>query len=244
MQGERALDRSTTTYVVMDTHKNTISVAIAESGRRGEVRFVGEIPSRPDSVAKLLVRLGAKHGRLAFCYEAGPCGYGLHRQITMAGHDCVVVASLVPMRPGDHVKIDRRDATTLASLFRSGELTPVWVPDDAHEAMRDVCRARQAMREGLPRGRQQVLSFLLRHGRLYSGGGHWTRKHRLWVTAQRFDHPARQIAFEELVQAVEETQARRDRLTKQMQELAPSWSLALEPQQIVLGEAEAADGRV
>ena len=219
------MDQSTTTYVAMDTHKNTISDAIAESGRRGEVRFVGEIPSRPDSVAKLLARLGAKHCRLAFCYEVGPCGYGLHRQITMAGHECVVVApSLVPMRPGDHVKTDRRDATTLASLFRSGELRPVWVPDDAHEAMRDLCRARQAMR--LRRGRQQVLSCLRRHGRVYSGGDHWTRKHRLWLTAQRFDHPAPQIAFEELVQAVEETQAHRDRLTKQMQELAPSWSLA------------------
>lgn len=225
--GERAMDKSTTTYVAMDTHKNTIAVALAEGSRRGEVRFVGEIPGRPDAVAKLLTRLGAKHDKLAFCYEAGPCGYGLYRQIKMAGHECVVVApSLVPTRPGDHVKTDRRDATTLASLFRSGELTAVWVPDDAHEAMRDLCRARQATMEGLRRARQQVLSFLLRHGRVYSGGGHWTRKHRVWLTGQRFDHPARQIAFEELIQAVEETQARRDRLTRQMQELAPSWSLA------------------
>jgi transposase len=225
--GERAMKQSTTTYVAMDTHKNTISVAIAESGRRGEVRFVGEIPSRPESVAKMVDRLAGKHDKLAFCYEAGPCGYGLYRQITMLGHECVVVApSLVPTRPGDHVKTDRRDAVTQASLFRSGELTPVWVPDDAHEAMRDLCRARQAAMEALRRARQQVLSFLLRHGRVYSDGGHWTRKHRLWLSAQRFDHPARQIAFGELVQAVEEAQGRRDRLAKQMQELAPSWSLA------------------
>ncbi|PZR83308.1 MAG: hypothetical protein DLM68_14500 [Hyphomicrobiales bacterium] len=137
-------------------------VAIAEGGRRGEVRFVGEILSRPDSVAKMVDRLAAKHGKLAFCYEAGPCGYGLHRQVTMLGRswpkvpageacwngqrrdDCVVVApSLVPTRPGDRVKTARRDATTLSALFRSGELTPVWVRDDAHEAMRDLCRARQ-----------------------------------------------------------------------------------------------------
>jgi transposase len=150
-----------------------------------------------------------------------------YRQITMLGHECVVVApSLVPTRPGDHVKTDRRDAVTQASLFRSGELTPVWVPDDAHEAMRDLCRTRQAAMEALRRARQQVLGFLLRHGRVYSGGGHWTRKHRLWLSAQRFDHPARQIAFEELVQAVEEAQARRDRLAKQMLELLPSCSLA------------------
>ena len=227
MHGERAMDQSTTTYVAMDTHKNTISVAIAESGRRGEVRFAGEIPNRPDSVAKMAGRLTGKHGKLAFCYEAGPCGYGLHRQITMLGHDCVVVApSLVRTRPGDRVKTDRRDATALAALFRAGELVPVWVPDDAHEAMRDLCRARQAAMEGLRRARQQVLSFLLRHGCSYSAGNHWTRQHRLWLAAQRFDHPARQIAFEELVQAVEEAQARRDRLAKQMQELAPSWSLA------------------
>src|SRR5450631_4185966 len=122
--------------------------------------------------------------KLSFCYEAGPCGYGLYRQITMLGHECVVVApSLVPTRPGDHVKTDRRDAVTQASLFRSGELTPVWVPDDAHEAMRDLCRARQAAMEAVRRARQQVLSFLLRHARVYSNGGHWTRKHRLWLAA-------------------------------------------------------------
>lgn len=101
------------TYVAMDTHKNTISVAIAEGGRRGEVRFIGEIPSRPEAVAKMVDRLVAKHGKLAFCYEAGPCGYGLYRQIAMLGRECVVVApSLVPTRPGDHVETDRRDAAT------------------------------------------------------------------------------------------------------------------------------------
>src|SRR6202040_2282555 len=90
-----------------------------------------KIPSRPESVAKMVDRLAEKHGKLAFCYEAGPCGHGLHRQVTKLGHDCVVVApSLVPTRPGDHVKTDRRDAKTLAALFRSGELTPVWVPDE------------------------------------------------------------------------------------------------------------------
>lgn len=221
------MKQSTTTYVAMDTHKKTISVAIAEGGRRGETRFLGEIPSCPEAVAKMVARLAKKHDRLAFCYEAGPCGYGLYRQITSLGHECMVVApSLVPTRPGDRVKTDCRDAMTQASLFRSGELTPVWIPDDAHEAMRDLCRARQAAMEALRRARQQVLSFLLRHGRVYADGGHWTRNHRLWLAAQRLEHPARQIAFEELVQAVEEAQARRDRLAKQMQELAPSWSLA------------------
>jgi len=221
------MKQSTTTYVAMDTHKETISVALAEGGRRGETRFLGEIPSRPECVAKMIERLAKNHGRLAFCYEAGPCGYGLYRHITALGHECVVVApSLVPTRPGDRVKTDRRDAVTQASLFRSGELTPVWVPDDAHEAMRDLCRARQAAMEALRRARQQVLSFLLRHGRVYSSGGHWTRKHRVWLAAQCFEHPARQIAFEELVQTMDEAQARRDRLAAQMQELLPVWSLS------------------
>ena len=220
------MEKITTTYVAMDTHKEVISVALAEGGQRGEVRFLGEISSRPAAVGKLVERLAAKHAKLAFCYEAGPCGYGLYRQLTALGHACVVVApSLVPTRPGDRVKTDRRDALTLASLFRAGELTPVWVPEDAHEAMRDLCRARQAAMETLRRARQQVLSFLLRQGRVYSGGTHWTRSHRQWLSAQRFDHPARQIAYEELVQAIEEAQARRDRLAAQMQELLPAWSL-------------------
>ena len=221
------MKQSTTTYVAMDTHKKTISVAIAEGGRRGEARFIGEIPSRPEAVTKMVDRLAKKHGKLAFCYEAGPCGYGLYRQIKVLGHECVVVApSLIPTRPGDRVKTDRRDAVTQASLFRAGELTPVWVPDDAHEAMRDLSRARQAAVEALRRARQQVLSFLLRQGRVYSGGENWTKKHRLWLATQRFEHPARQIAFEELAQAVDEAKARRDRLAQQMEELLPSWSLA------------------
>ena len=221
------MKQSTMTYVAMDTHKKTISVAVAEGGRRGETRFIGEIRSWPEAVAKMVDRLAKKHGKLAFCYEAGPCGYGLYRQIASLGHEGVVVApSLVPTRPGDRVKTDRRDAVTQASLFRSGELTAVWVPDSAHEAMRDLCRVRQAAMEALRRARQQVASFLLRHGRIYSDGKHWSRRHRLWLAAQRFEHPAQQIAFEELVRAVEETQVRRDRLAKQMEALLPSWSLA------------------
>ncbi|CAM5387972.1 hypothetical protein BH10PLA2_BH10PLA2_02020 [soil metagenome] len=115
-----------TTYVAMDTHKKTIAVSVAEAGRRGEVRYIGEISSDPTAVAKMVAKLAARHARLSFCYEAGPCGYGLHRQITQLGHECVVVApSLIPTRPGDRVKTDRRDATAIAALFRSAELTAV-----------------------------------------------------------------------------------------------------------------------
>src|SRR5215217_4224777 len=144
--GRRAVDEDRAVCVGLDTHKARIAVAVAvaEPGRSGEVRFRGEIANRPEAVRRLLERLAERHGRLRVCYEAGPCGYGLHRQVTALGHDCAVVApSLVPRRPGDRVRTNRRDALTPARLPRAGELTPVWVPDPTHEeAMRDLVRAR------------------------------------------------------------------------------------------------------
>jgi transposase len=151
-----------TTYVAFDTSKETLSVALAEGGQRGEVRFFGTVANRPEAIRKLLDKLARRHRRLAFCYEAGPTGYGLYRQIRALGHECHVVApSMVPVRPGGHIKTDRRDATTLAALYRAGELTAIWVPDEAHEAMRDLVRARHAAMEAVRRARQQLLSFLL-----------------------------------------------------------------------------------
>ena len=140
-------------FVGMDVHKATIAVAVAESGRGGEVRQLGIFPNRAEVVAKLAGRL-AKDGReLSFCYEAGPCGYGLQRQLEGLGHACMVVApSLIPSKPGDRVKTDRRDALGLAKLHRAGELTAVWVPDAAHEAMRDLVRARATGRAGARQG--------------------------------------------------------------------------------------------
>ena len=132
-----------TMFVGLDVHKATISVAIAIGGRNGEVRHWGTIPNRADHVRKLSEKLGGDGRQLHFCYEAGPCGYGLHRQLSELGHDCVVVApSLIPVKAGDRVKTDRRDGIMLAKLHRAGELTAVWVPDAAHEAMRDLVRAR------------------------------------------------------------------------------------------------------
>ncbi len=155
-----------TTFVGLDVHKRATSVAIAESGRGGEVRFLGEIPSSPEALCRLVERLKGRHRQLSFCYEAGPCGYGVHRLLNGLGQDCSVVApSLIPSRPGDRVKTNRRDATTLARLHRAGELTPVWVPDAAHEAMRDLVRARATARRVLGKARQHLQGFLLRHGR-------------------------------------------------------------------------------
>jgi len=143
--------------VGLDTHKAKVAVAVAEPGRSGEVRFRGEIANRPEAVRQLIEQLAEKHGQLRVCYEAGPCGYGLYRQITALGHDCTVVApSLVPRKPGDRVKTNRRDALTLVRLLRAGELTAVWVPDPTHEAMRDLVRARTAAMEAVRRARQQL----------------------------------------------------------------------------------------
>src|ERR1700724_2392298 len=132
-------------FMAFDTSKLRNAVAIADGGRAGEVRFMGEIENTAAATAKLVRKLAAKHRRLTFCYEAGPTGYGLYRQITSLGHECIVVApSLIPKKPGDRVKTNRRDALSLVKLLRAGELTAVWVPDRRHEAMRDLTRSREA----------------------------------------------------------------------------------------------------
>jgi transposase len=215
-----------TVCVGLDTHKTKIAVAVAEPGCSGEVRFHGEITNQPDVVRRLIERLADKHGRLKVCYEAGPCGYGLQRQITALGHDCTVVApSLVPVRAGNRVKTNRRDAMTLARLHRAGELTGVWVPDPVHEAMRDLVRARTAAMEVVRRARQQLQGFLLRHGRVFTGRKTWSPAHRRWLAGLRFAHPAQQIVLQEQIDAIEEAERRRDRLGQQIRELVPEWSL-------------------
>ena len=152
---------------------------------------------------RLVKRLAAKHERLHFCYEAGPTGYGLHRLITELGHPCMVVApSLIPRKPGDRVKTNRRDAMALAKLLRADELTAVWVPDEGHEAMRDLVRARSAAVESLRVHRQQVSAFMLKHGRIYPRKKGWTMRYLRWLQEQRFEHPAHQIALQEMVEAV------------------------------------------
>jgi len=221
------VDEDRTVCVGLDTHKAKIAVAVAEPGRLGEVRFWGEIANEPEAVRRLIERLGTKHGTLSICYEAGPCGYGLHRQISALGHDCMVVApSLVPVRAGDRVKTNRRDALTLARLHRAGELTAVWVPDAAHEAMRDLIRARTAAMEAVRRARQQLQGFLLRHGRVFTGRKTWSAAHRRWLAGLSFAHPAQQIVLQEQIDAISEAEDRRDRLSEQIKELARDWSLA------------------
>ena len=174
------------TYVGLDVHKDTIAVALAEAGVRGDVRAYGKVANTPAAMKALAAKLSRIGSVLRFCYEAGPCGYGIQRQLTLAGHGCVVVApSLIPRKSGDRIKTDRRDAINLAKLHRAGELTPVWVPDPAHEAIRDLVRARLAAVRSLRQAHQQLSGFLLRHGRHYNRPA-WTLMHRRWMAGLRF----------------------------------------------------------
>lgn len=214
-------------YVGVDVSKAKHAIAVAESGRNGEVRFFGEIEARPAAVERFVRRLEKKHPRLHFCYEAGPTGYGLYRQIVELGQRCDVVApSLIPKRPGERVKTNRRDAVSLARLLRAGELKGIWVPDAVHEAVRDMVRVRAAASEDLRKKRQMQLSFLLRRGRVFTGCKNWTRAHARWLAAQKFDHPAQQIVFQDQVDVITDAQARLERLDAQLAELVPSWSMA------------------
>src|SRR5215213_11131366 len=197
------MTEDSTVYVGIDAAKAKHAVAVAEPGRRGEVRYLGEIAASPEAVRKLITRLAAKHGKLHVCYEAGPTGYGLYRQIVSLGHACTVVApSLIPRKPGVRVKTNRRDAISLARLLRAGELTDVWVPDEPHEALRDLVRARDAAVADLRRKRQSVTSLMLRHGRIFPGKTTWGARHARWLQEQCFEHPAHQIVLQELVLAI------------------------------------------
>jgi transposase len=215
-------------YVAFDTSKLRNSVAIAEAGREGEIRYLGEIDNTVAATAKLVRKLAGKYAELTFCYEAGPTGYGLYRQIKDLGHDCMVVApSLIPQKPGNRVKTNRRDALSLARQLRAGDLTAVWVPDARHEAIRELTRARWATVRDQQAKRQQVSSLLLRLGRHYPGKKTWGKAHMTWLTRQKLEHLEQRLAFEELLLAVRQAGERIARLEAAIREAVPAWSLAL-----------------
>jgi transposase len=215
-------------FVAFDTAKLRNAVAIADAGREGEIRYLGEFENSGATTAKLVRKLAAKHRRLTFCYEAGPTGYGLYRQITSLGHECIVVApSLIPKKPGDRVKTNRRDALSLVKLLRAGELTAVWVPDQHHEAIRDLTRARGAAVLDLRRKRQQMSAFMLRQGLHYSEKRRtWTKAHLNWLMSQKLVHAEQRLVFEETMLAMRQAQERIERLEQAIAVAVPDWSLA------------------
>jgi transposase len=215
-----------TRFVGLDVHAATIAVAVAEP--TGEVRGMGTIPNEPEAVHKLMRRLGPAE-QLRVCYEAGPCGYPLYWQLTRAGISCVVIApTLIPVKAGDRVKTDRRDAEKLARSFRSGDLTPVWVPDAAHEALRDLVRAREAAKKDQLRARHRLQKFLLRHGqRPPAGTAAWTEKYRRWLSTVRFDAPAQEATRADYVAEVEHVRERIGRLERALDEAVEATPAAM-----------------
>ena len=213
-------------YVGLDVHKSTIAVAVAPAGRESPT-YLGEFANQPKVISKLADKLARRYDGevIQFCYEAGPCGYEVYRQLKGLGFDCAVVApSRIPKAPGERIKTDRRDACKLARLLRSGELTPVWVPDEEQEAMRDLVRARADFKTAERKARQQLGAFLLRHGRHWSKS-RWTQGHYAWLDKQRFDQDWQEWAFREYLDAVRAASDKVAAVMGQLERALPDWSM-------------------
>jgi transposase len=229
-------------FIGLDVHAETLAVAVAEPD--GEVRSLGIIPNRLESVRKMIGKLGPV-GKLKCCYEAGPTGYVLYWQLAELGVKCEVIApSLVPVKSGDRVKTDRRDAEKLARCYRAGELTAVWVPDAAHEALRDLVRAREAAKKDQLRHRHRLGKFLLRHGKRPVGAGQaWTQKYLNWIRIHaRFDQPALEATVSHYLHEVEHVAERIIKLEKAIDEAvkqaAPEVRAVIEALQALRGVAQ------
>jgi len=204
------MNQSSTVYVGMDVHKDSIDVAIADAK---EARLFGRIGGEAAALDRAIRKLRAVHCKPVFVYEAGPCGFWIYRRLRAQGLRCMVVSpSMTPRRAGDRVKTDRRDALQLARLARAGELAPIYVPDHRDEAIRDLVRAREDAVNMQRQARQRLQALLLRNEIRYVGKTAWTAAHRRWIAHLKLPDPAQQIAFEEYVAAVEEAGARLERL--------------------------------
>lgn len=230
-------------FLGLDVHADTIAVAVAEPD--GEVRPLGVIPNRLESIRKLVVKLGPVK-QLKACYEAGPTGYALYWQLAALGMSCEVVApTLVPVKAGDRVKTDRRDAAKLARHYRAGDLTPVWVPDAAHEALRDLVRAREDGKQDQLRARHRLGKFLLRHGRRPPENvkKSWTQKYLTWIKEQvHFDQPALEATLLDYVHEVDHMAERLQRLEKAIEtaieSAPPAMRAVIEALQALRGVAQ------
>ena len=218
------MDELITGFVGLDAHAESTAIGFAQAGREAP-RFIGTVGPKVAELKKALGKLG-EPAALLVVYEAGPCGYGVARELSSEGYRCEVVApSRIPRRPGDRIKTDRRDALMLASLARAGELTRVMVPDERDEAIRDLCRTRADAVRARLKCRQQLKALLLRHGRRYSGKTSWTAAHQRYLTQVFFAHPAQNIAFEEYRQGVNELEARVKRLTETLAQQVEQWHM-------------------
>lgn len=220
--------KNNTLYLGLDVHKDSITIAIAEEGRKGEIRLYGKISGDLHALEKAMGRIRKAHPGclLEACYEAGPCGFVIARRLEQLGVPCQVVApSLIPTRSGDKVKTDKRDAGKLARLLRAGELTAVYVPEPTDEAIRDLCRARTDAVEDRRRSKQRLKSFLLRAGYRYQGKANWTPAHMRYLRELVLAHPAQKVILEDYLQAIAAAQERIERCEANMLELLQSWRL-------------------
>ena len=221
------MQQSSTLYVGLDVHKESIAVAYIAQEPHAEVISLGNIGTRQCDIDKLIRRLQSKSPHLVFVYEAGPCGYWLYRALTKKGQVCWVVApSLIPKKPGDRVKTNRRDAIKLARLMRSGDLTPVYVPAVEDEAIRDLCRAREDAIHDLKTAKFRLKAFLLRHDIRYTGRATWGPAHLRWLSEVVCPTPAQQIVFQEDLRAVTEHTERLARLEQALTAQVQTWRLA------------------
>ncbi|MDQ1199226.1 IS110 family transposase [Agrobacterium sp. SORGH_AS 787] len=214
-------------YIGLDVHQETIAIAIADDGVDREVRYFGTIANRPEALHAALKKIGQDGSELRVCYESGPCGFVIYRFLAKIGVHCMVISpSSMARRQGDKVKTDRRDAQTLARPLRAGELVAVWVPDEAHEAVRDVVRARRQVKYDLGSAKSALKSFLLRHGRRFTGKAIWGKAHWGWLSEQKFAFPHQQFAFEEYKRRIHDLMDRCDRLDEVLKEAVAGWVLS------------------
>jgi transposase len=237
-QAEEPVMREKLRFLGMDVHAETIAVAVAEPD--GEVRSLGTIANREDAIRKFIKKLGAAE-QLRACYEAGPTGFVLYWQLAELGVECAVVApTLVPKKPGDRVKTDRRDALKLARSHRSGDLTAVWVPDEYSEALRDLVRQREAAKQDQLRARHRLTKFLLRTGRRPPLGlKAWTERYMRWLTQIRYTQPAQEVTLRDCLNEFEHMSARVRRLEAAILEVV---KLAPQPMQEVIRGLQALRG--
>ncbi len=213
-------------FLGLDVHKDSIAVSIAPQNSK-EVRRYGIIPGSLDAVDKLLKKLTSPGVELRVVYEAGPCGFVLCRHLRAKGIACDVVApSLIPKKASDKVKTDRRDADQLARLYRAGELTPIHVPDQEDEAVRDLIRARHSAMDDLRKARHRLKGFLLRLGFRYTGKSSWTEAHKRYLSSLVMPQPPQQIAFQEYIHAIDDAGTRLERLTQSVLDALPAWKWA------------------
>jgi transposase len=213
-------------FIGLDTHKSFIQVAVLQGHRGAQPQHLGRIKSNKSALVKLALQLQSKYPKatLHFVYEAGPCGYWTYRLITSLGHCCYVVApSLIPKKPGDRVKTDKRDAVKLAKLLKAEELTPIYVPEAEDEAIRDLSRARETAMKDLKDAKFQLKGFLLRNNIQATVNDNWSKKHLRWLTDLILPHHSQQIVLQEMIITINERIQRLQRLDNELLHQVKNW---------------------